>query len=111
MHVDQNVKPVNVPHRLIPYHLKEREPINTMVKEDVIEKHPENKPAPWISCAVITPKPNGDIRVTLDARNVNKAVQSTNLPIPRQEDIKSKLSRAQEYSPNLASNPPSGRLS
>ena len=82
MHVDQNVKPVNVPHRLIPYHLKECEPINTMVKEDVIEKHPENKPAPWISCAVINPKPNGDIRVTLDARNVNKAVQSTNLPIP-----------------------------
>ena len=63
-----------------------------MVKEDVIKKHPENMPSPWISRAAITPKPNGDIKVTLDARNVNKAVQSTNLPIPWQEDIKSKLS-------------------
>ena len=42
---------------------------------------------------VITPKPNGDIRVTLNARNVNKAVQSTNLPIPWQ-----KLSGARIFS-------------
>ena len=85
---------------MIPYHLTEcaQKAINTMVKEDVLEKHPENKPAPWISCAVIAPKPNGDIRVTIDARNVNKAVKSTNLPIPRQEDIKSKLSGARIFS-------------
>ena len=77
------LKPVNVPQRLIPYHLREcaQKAMDTMVK-DVIEKHSENKPAPWISNTVITPKPNGDIRVTLNARNVNKAVQSTNLPIP-----------------------------
>ena len=92
---------MNVPQRSMPYHLRERaqKAIDTMVKEDVIEKHPENKPAPWIFCAVITAKPNGDIRVMLDARNVNnKAVQSTNLPIPRQEDIKSKLSGARIFS-------------
>ena len=100
LHVDQNVKPVNVPQRPIHYHLGERaqKTINTMVKEDAIENYPENKPAPWISCAVITPKPNGDIRVTLDTRNVNKAVQSTNLPIPRQKDIQSKLSGARIFS-------------
>ena len=77
LHVDQSVKPINVPQRPIPYPLREsaQNAIATMVKEDVIEKHPENKPGPWISCAVITPKPNGDIRVILDSRNVNKAVQ------------------------------------
>ena len=93
------MKPVNVPQRLIPYHFREhaQKAIDTMVKEDVIEKHPENKPAPWISCTVIAPKPYGDIRVTLDARNVSKAIQSTNIPIPRQEDIKSKLSGARIF--------------
>ena len=87
LHIDQSVKPVNVPQMQIPYHLRERgqKTIDTMVKEDVIEKHPENKPAPWIPCTVIAPKPNGDIRLTLDARNVNKVVQSTNLPIPREK--------------------------
>ena len=51
LHVDQNVKPVNIPQRPIPYHLRERaqKAIYTMVKEGVIEKHPENKPAPWMS--------------------------------------------------------------
>ena len=100
LHVDLNVKPVNVLQKPIPYHLREcaQKAINTMVKEDVIEKHLENKPAPWISCAAITPKPNGDIRVTLDARNVSKGVQSTNPPIPQQEDIKSKLSGARIFS-------------
>ena len=63
-----------------------------MIKNDVIEEHPTNEPAQWISCSTIAPKSNGVIRMTLDVRHVNKAIQSSNLPIPRQEDIKAKLS-------------------
>ena len=63
-----------------------------MIKNNVIEEHPTNEPAQWISCSTIAPKSNGDIRTTLDAQHVNKAIQSSNLPIPRQEDIKAKLS-------------------
>ena len=55
------------------------------------------EPAPWISNAVYVPKPDGSLRVTLDARNVNKAIISSNLPIPRQEDIKAKLSGSNVY--------------
>ena len=71
-----------------------------MIDEDVIEEHPPNQPALWVSCAVITPKPksDGEIRVTLDARNVNKAIQSSNLPIPRQEDIRQRLYGAKVFS-------------
>ncbi|ESP03022.1 hypothetical protein LOTGIDRAFT_156980 [Lottia gigantea] len=60
LHFDANVKPVNVPPRPVAYHLKERVhcAIDEMIKQDVIEKHPSNQPAPWISCAVITPKPS-----------------------------------------------------
>jgi len=32
------------------------------------------------------------LRVTLDAKNLNKALYSSNFPIPRHEDIKFKLS-------------------
>ena len=69
-----------------------------MIDDDIIEQHPPNEPAPWISCAAIAPKPDGDIRVTLDARNINKAIHSTNLPIRRHEDIKAKLSGAKIFS-------------
>ena len=48
--------------------------------------------------ATKAPKPNGDIRMTLDARHINKAIQSSNLPIPCQEDIKAKLSATKIFS-------------
>ena len=41
--------------------------------------HLENEAKPWISNIVIVPKPDGNIRITLDARNLNKAIMSTNL--------------------------------
>ena len=99
-HVDESVKPVNVPPRSIPYHLQERaqRTIDEMIKQDVIEEQPSNEPAPWVSNAVLTPKPDGSIRMTLDARNVNKAIHATNQPIPRHEDIKAKLAGCKVFS-------------
>lgn len=93
LHTDPNIKPIVTPPRPTPYHLQDRiqKAINEMIANDVIEEHPVGDPALWISNAVYVPKPNGDIRVTIDARNINKAILSSNLPIPRQEDIKAKL--------------------
>ena len=94
LHIDENIKPVNVPPRSMPYHLKDRaqDAINEMIKLGVIEEHPQDEPALWVSNAVLAPKNDGSIRITLDARNVNKAILSTNHPIPKHEDIKAKLS-------------------
>ena len=39
-----------------------------MIANDVIEELPTNEAAQWISCSTIEPKPNGDIRMTHDAR-------------------------------------------
>ena len=97
---DPGVKPVVAPPRATPYHLKYRinSVLQEMISNDVIEEHPVGEPTPWISNAVFIPKPNGSLRVTLDARNINKAIQSSNLPIPRQEDIKAKLGGAKIFS-------------
>ena len=59
-----------------------------MIEQDVIEKHPCDQPAPWISNAVLAPKQDGSRRVTLDPRNVNKSLLSSNQPILKHEDIK-----------------------
>ena len=100
LYADPSVKPVVSPPRVIPYHLKSRfnEALETMLKDDVIEVHPANEPAPWVSCPVIVPKPDSSLRITMDARNVNKAIQSNNHPIPRYEDIKSQLSGKRFFS-------------
>ena len=47
--------------------------------DDFVDLHPENEAEPWISNIVMAPKPDGNIRITLDARNLNKAIMSTNL--------------------------------
>ena len=100
LHVDPTCKPVAEPPRRIPYHLKDRvdEAISEMARNDVIEEHPSGKIAPWVSNIVIAPKDDGDIRITLDAKNLNKAIQASSFPIPRQEDIKAKLAGAKFFS-------------
>ena len=89
-----------MPPRPIPYHLKTRvnNCIDTRIKEGVIEEHPPNVPAPWVSCAVIVPKPDNSLRITMDARNLNKSLISNNYPIPQQEDIRAQLSGANYFS-------------
>ena len=62
-----------------------------MIKQEMIEEHPINQPALWVSNIVITPKADESRRMTLDTRNVNKAIIPTNPPVPLHEDIKSKL--------------------
>ena len=68
------------------------------MKQDIIEEHPINEPAPWVSNAIIAPKLEGSIRMTLDARNGNKAILPTNHEIPRHEDIKAKLAECKIFS-------------
>ena len=93
LYPDNSIKPVAVPPRSVPYHLKARvsDAIDNMLKEGVIEEHPINDPSPWASCAVTVPKTDGSIHITLDVRNVNKAIISNNQPIPKQEDIRVQL--------------------
>ena len=100
LHTEPNVKPVAEPPRRTLYHLEERvdNAIGHMFHDDIIEEHPSSEPAPWVSNIVIAPKDDGDIRITLDAKNVNKALKSSNFPIPRQEDIKVKLAGAKVFS-------------
>ena len=57
-----------------------------MEKAGVIEDHVG--PAPWRSNIVLSPKPDGDMRVTVDMRAPNEAILDTGLPIPKPEDIR-----------------------
>ena len=56
-----------------------------MLRNDVIEKETSNKPASWISNAVVTTKTDGSIRVILDKSNFKKL---SNLQIFQYQDRK-----------------------
>ena len=98
LHIDESVRPIAEPPQPIPFHLRKRynDKIEVMIKEGVLEEH--TGPAPWVSNVVLAPKDDGDIRITVDMRNANKAIKPTNIPIPRVEDIKCQLTGCQFFS-------------
>ena len=69
-----------------------------MINQDIIEEHPMNQSAPWVSNIVITPKADGSLKMALDTCNVNKVIIPTNQSIQRHEDIKSKLTVCTRFS-------------
>ena len=100
LYTNETVKLVGVPPRPMQYHLKARvdDAIESMIREGVIEEHPPNETAPWVSCAVIVPKSDSSLRITLDARNLNKALISNNYPIPSQGNVRAQLSGMNYFS-------------
>ena len=67
-----------------------------MVDEGICSEH--HGPAERVSNPVLQPKADGGMRVTVDMKNVNKAIKQTNIPIPRVEDIKARLANCKVFS-------------
>ena len=43
-----------------------------MINEGIIQEHPADEQAPWVSNSVLAPKPDGKLRFTLDARTAKQ---------------------------------------
>ena len=86
-HLKCNAKPVIQPPRHIPYHLQLRfeEIIKEMENDDVIEQH--HGPVTCLANPVLVPKPDGNMKVTVDLRSLNRALLNPHLPIQRVEDL------------------------
>ena len=94
--IDESMQPVLQPQRRIPYHSRDKleKELQKLVREDIIEKVPENEQAEWVSPVVIVPKKNDAIRLCIDMRVVNKAIKTTRHPIPTAKDISIELNGA-----------------
>ena len=49
--------------------------LNRTVEAGILEKVPLNEPADWVSSLVCVDKPDGSIRVCLDSKDLNVAVE------------------------------------
>ena len=85
--IDKNIRPVQQRLRRQPYQLRDKikAKLRSMEKEGLISKVDE--PQEWLSNIVITPKPNGDVRICLDAREINKALIRTKFAIPTVDSL------------------------
>jgi len=98
LNIDKNVPPVANLHRRIPVNLRDKvaAKLKDLEDNDIIEAV-EDAPTPWVSPLVIVPKTN-DIRICVDMRGPNKAIQRTRHVLPTFEEVISDLSKSKVFS-------------
>jgi hypothetical protein len=98
LNIDKTVPPVANLHRRIPVNLRDK--VAAKLKElednDIIESV-DDTPTPWVSPLVIVPK-RDDIRICVDMRGPNKAIQRTRHILPTFEEVISDLSKSKVFS-------------
>lgn len=96
--VDPYVKPVQQPMRRFPIAVENQveDKLNAGLQRDIIEK--VNGPSTWISPIVIAFKPDDTIRLCIDMRKANLAIQREKYPIPTFESFMTKLRNAKYFS-------------
>lgn len=88
--------PVAQPYRRVPVALEKAvyEKMDELLKQGVIER--VKKPSKWISPVVVAPK-GDDIRLCIDMRRANEAVERENYPLPTMEDFLPHLNKGKIF--------------
>ncbi|GFX79983.1 transposon Ty3-I Gag-Pol polyprotein [Trichonephila clavipes] len=86
-----NAVPVIHPPRRVPLALqpKLKSTLDRLEKEGIVSK--VNKPTDWVQSLVIVERPNGNLRLCLDPRDLNKVIKREHYQIPCTDDIISRL--------------------
>ena len=97
LEVDETVKPVQQPVRRVPEALRTplKEYLDDLEARGVIEK--VERPTEWVNSVVITRKANGNLRLCLDPKPLNKALKRCYFPMPVIEDILPELGKAKVF--------------
>ncbi|KAK7101996.1 hypothetical protein V1264_020291 [Littorina saxatilis] len=98
MRVDPTVAPVVKPARKIPQAMetKVKEELENMIMKGVIVR--ETEPTEWVSQMVATKKKNGDVRICLDPRDLNKSLLRPHYPMRTADDVASRIGNAKVFS-------------
>ena len=65
-----------------------------MVEEGILT--PVNEPTDWVSSMVTVVKPNKS-RICIDPKDLNRAIKRSHYPIPTNEEVATKLSKAKVF--------------
>lgn len=96
--IKKEVQPVRQPLRRIPVPIQEKldEKLRELEDLDIIEKI--DGPTEWSSQLVVVPKPNGDLRICVDMRQANTAIEREKHHIPSFDELLPDLRTSQFFS-------------
>ncbi len=97
---DPLVPPVIHPPRRIAISLKDdiKKELDEMVWDGIIIKIKEGEPTRWVNTLVYRRKQNGRLRLCLDPKDLNTAIQREHHAIPTLEEVLPKLHEANFFS-------------
>ena len=95
--LDATISPVQHAPRRVPVALRDqlKAELDKMTEQGIIA--PVIAPTPWVSSLVVVPKKNGMLRLCLDPKDLNKAVQREHYPLPTIEDVATRLHGAKVF--------------
>lgn len=95
--IDRTVSPVIQPLRRCPIPLLQQveSTLNELLQLDIIER--VTRPTSWVSPLVPILKDNGDLRLCIDMRRANLAIQRLNHPLPVFDDLLPKFRNAKLF--------------
>ena len=95
--LDSQMDPVQHAPRRVPVALMEnlRETLDSLVQQDILA--PVTEPTPWVSSMVVVPKKDGKLRICLDPKDLNLAIQREHYPLPTIEEIATRLYGAKVF--------------
>jgi len=98
LRVRDEVYPVVMPTRRMPLAVrpKLKAELERMTEAGIIV--PVTEPTPWVSQMVATPKKNGDIRICIDPRELNKALIRERFTLPILDDALHELGQSRFFS-------------
>ncbi|CAK1599497.1 unnamed protein product [Parnassius mnemosyne] len=96
--IDKSVKPVVCDPRKVPLGLRDKllEELNRMTDLGVIRK--VTHPTQWVNSIVIAAKKNGTLRICLDPRALNNAIQRAHFQLPTIKELATKIHGASFFS-------------
>ena len=74
-----------------------KDAMEKLEKEGIIERAPQNQPIPWVSPVVVVPKSDGTVRLCVDMRMANQAIQRVRHLFLTVEDISLDLNQAKYF--------------
>jgi len=98
LETDKSVRPVQMPLRRLPVAICQdvETELRKLVQDDIIA--PISEPTPWVSALLVAMKPQAGIRICLDPKPLNKALQRAKYYMPTIDDILPQLAGAKVFS-------------
>ena len=98
LNVDDSVQPVRMPLRKLPIPVRDRvaNELQHLEENGIIAR--VTGPTAWISALLVVAKPNGDVRLCIDPKPLNRALLRDHYPMPTIDDVLPNLTKAKVFS-------------